>query len=229
MNKFEEYFFNKTDKTLKSCKYHEYLKIYDRHFKTFIGKNPKILEIGVQGGGSLEMWNCYFDKECEIYGIDIDPRCLTVPDKLQSNNIHVTIGNQGSSQFWEDYMKTCPTFDIIIDDGGHTATQQRCTFSNLYNNKMKDNGVYLCEDLHTSYWKEFGGGYRDANSFMEFSKNLTDSLNADHFVTGNVRHSTPNANPTDMNFCRTTNSIHFYDSVVVFEKQKNEPMTHSTR
>ena len=67
MNKLEEYFFNKTDKTLKSCKYHEYLKIYDRYFKKFIGKNPTILEIGVQAGGSLEMWNHYFDKKCEIY------------------------------------------------------------------------------------------------------------------------------------------------------------------
>jgi hypothetical protein len=28
----------------------------------------------------------------------------------------------------------------------------------------------LCEDLHTSYWKEFRGGYKQSHSFMELSK-----------------------------------------------------------
>ena len=224
MNKLEEFFYNKTDKTLKSCKYDEYLKIYDRHLKKFIGKNPTILEIGVQSGGSLEMWNHYFDKTCEIYGIDIDNECLKVPNKLQCKNIHITIGDQGDPKFWDEYMKTCPIFDIIIDDGGHHANQQRCTFSKLYTSKLSDNGVYLCEDLHTSYWKEFGGGYKQPNSFMEFSKNLTDYLNADHFRMNNIRNSTPNANNDALNFCHTTNSMHFYDSVVVIEKKKHRHM-----
>lgn len=175
------------------------------------------------------MWNYYFDNKCEIYGIDVDKACLNVPNKLQCKNIHITIGDQGSPQFWEEYIKKCPIFDIIIDDGGHTAEQQCCTFSNLYNDKMSDNGVYLCEDLHTSYWREFGGGYKNPNSFMELSKNLTDYLNADHLRMNNLRNSTPNASDKVLKFCHTTDSMHFYDSIVVFEKKKHGSMTHSTR
>jgi hypothetical protein len=39
-------------------------------------------------------------------------------------------------------------------------------------------GLYVCEDLHTSYWPEYGGGYRDARSFVEYSKTLIDHLHA---------------------------------------------------
>jgi hypothetical protein len=128
MNKLEDYFFNGQNKILTSCKYHEYLKIYDKHFNRFIGKNPVILEIGVQAGGSLEMWNHYFDKKCEIYGIDVDTKCLTIPEKLNADNIHITIGDQANQNFWETFLKSVPTFDIIIDDGGHTMNQQIITF-----------------------------------------------------------------------------------------------------
>ena len=104
MNKLEEYFFN-SDKKLTLHKWHHYFKIYDRHFSKFIGKNPTILEIGVQCGGSLEMWNHYFDKECTIYGIDIDPTCLNIPEKLKCSNIHLSLGDQASRDFWKNYLK----------------------------------------------------------------------------------------------------------------------------
>jgi hypothetical protein len=73
---------------------------------------------------------------------------------------------------------------------------------------MVKNGVYAVEDLHTAYWDEFEGGFRKPSTFVELCKCLVDELNADH-----SRDALP---PT--NFTRTTLSMHFYDSVVVFER-----------
>ena len=208
MNKLEEYFFN-GNKQLAVHKWHHYFKIYDRHFNKFIGKNPTILEIGVYEGGSLEMWNYYFDKNCQIYGIDINPQCLEVPNKLQTTNVHIEIGNQENREFWKNFLKDKPKFDIIIEDGGHAMNQQIVTYEELYNH-VSDNGVYLCEDLHTSYWEEYGGGLNNPNSFIEYSKKFIDMI---HFY--HIRNNLLNEYQM---FRKSTNSIHYYDSIIVLEK-----------
>lgn len=41
-------------------------------------------------------------------------------------------------------------FDIIIDDGGHTMNQQITSFKILFP-ALKSGGIYVIEDLHTSY------------------------------------------------------------------------------
>ena len=50
-------------------------------------------------------------------------------------------------------------------------SQQIVTYEELINH-VSDNGVYLCEDLHTSYWKEWGGELGNKNTFkndLEFT------------------------------------------------------------
>jgi len=44
--------------------------------------------------------------------------------------------------------------------------QQRITFEQMYAN-VKTPGVYLVEDLHTSYWRDWGGGLDNPDSFIE--------------------------------------------------------------
>ena len=207
MNKFEHFFFEKKDKILKTYKWHHYFKIYDKYFKKFIGKKPIVLEIGIADGGSLEMWNYYFDNDCTIYGVDINKDTLDVPKKLGVSNIKIDIGDQGDPEFWKEYLKDKPKFDIVIDDGGHTMKQQITTYESVYNH-ISDNGVYLCEDTHTSYWKMWEGGLKKSDTFIEYSKNWIDQINAYHIIGCN-----------DFKFREVTNSIHFYDSIVVLEKE----------
>ena len=212
MNKLEDYFWNQPKK-LQLHKWHHYLKIYDRHFSRFIGKNPTILEIGIDKGGSLEMWNYYFDNKCKIYGIDINPNCLDVPNKLGATNISVTIGNQESREFWKQYLKDKPKFDIVIEDGGHTMNQQIVTYEELYNH-VTDTGVYLCEDLHTSYWSLYGGQLNKPSTFIEYSKKFVDMLNFYHIVD-----DISAVKDKYENFRKKTDSVHYYDSVIVLEKK----------
>lgn len=106
--------------------------------------------------------------------------------------------------------------DIVIDDGGHTMKQQINSFEELYP-KVKPGGVYLAEDLHTSYWSEYGGGLKEPDSFIEYSKNLVDQLNA--------WHSRDKEDLDVSMFTRTTTSMHYYNSVLVLEKGLVSPPT----
>jgi SAM-dependent methyltransferase len=190
-------------------KWLHYFDIYERHFNSFVGKKIKVLEIGVWQGGSLKMWKDYFGENAEIIAIDIEPRCKI----FEEERIKIYIGDQNDVNFLRNLINNEGLFDIIIDDGGHHMHQQITSFKELYG-AVKDGGIYLCEDIHTSYWNIYGGGYKNPNSFIEFSKKLIDELNA--FLAS--RHN-DKSELMVTEFTKNTNGIHFYDSVVVFDKQ----------
>jgi len=222
MNKFADYFFNK-EKKLLIDKWHHYFEIYDRHFSKFIGKHPVILEIGVYKGGSLEMYNHYFDGKCKIYGVDINKECLDIPSKLGVKNIEITIGDQESREFWKEFLKGKPKFDIVIEDGGHMPKQQIITYEEVYDH-VSDNGVYLCEDTHTSYWEDFSGGIGKPHTFIEYSKSFIDMLNFYH-----IRSNPVGNKDVFEKFRKTTKSVHYYDSVVVLEKRLDNDIPIATQ
>jgi len=213
MNDLEKYF-RSNDKRL-IYKWMHYFEVYERHFSKYRNKEVVILEIGVFHGGSLQMWKSYFGDKAKIYGLDVNPDCK----KLEEKNIEIFIGSQSDRRFLRDLKSRIPKIDILIDDGGHTMTQQIVSFEELYDH-VKDDGVYLCEDIHTSYWLKFGGGYRRRGTFIEYTKNFIDKLHA--------YHSEQKSLPVS-DFTRTTDSIHYYDSIVVLEKRRRvEPYQEKT-
>jgi hypothetical protein len=100
----------------------------------------------------------------------------------------------------------------VLDDGSHVMQHIVTTFGFLYPRTAND-GVYLVEDLHTAYWDEYGGGVKREGSFIELCKELIDELNADW-----SRGVLP---PTE--FTRSTLSMHFYDSMAIFERGRHLP------
>lgn len=184
-------------------KWKHYFPIYERHFKDFVYKPITFIEIGCGLGGSLPMWKRYFGPHAQIIGIDIDPECK----KFEEDQIEVYIGQQQDCTFLQSLLDEVGTPDIVLDDGSHIMSHITASFQFLYPRMLK-NGIYMVEDLHTAYWEEYEGGLRKPSTFIEVCKNLIDELNADH-----NRGALP---PTE--FTRTTVSIHFYDSVTVFER-----------
>ena len=193
-------------------KWQHYFGIYDRHFSRFRNKKVTILEIGVHKGGSLELWRKYFGENCEIIAIDINPQCK----RFENSFTKIFIGSQEDKAFLQNLKKQIPKVDILIDDGGHMMNHLRVTFDELYDWVAED-GVYLAEYLHTCYWPDFEGGFRRSNSFIEYTKDLIDQLNAWHSQQKRFKIS---------EFTRTTHSMHYYDSIVVFEKSKMEKPFH---
>jgi|LakMenE18May11ns_1017448.scaffolds.fasta_scaffold9958636_10 FkbM family methyltransferase len=207
-NDFENFFLNKKGKK-NIHKWFHYLEVYDRYFSKFRGKEICILEIGVENGGSLEMWKNYFGPKVKIYGVDINTNCKI----YEEEQIEIFIGSQDDEEFLESLKTKIPKLDIIIDDGGHTMSQQIITYEHMIDH-MTDDSIYICEDLHTSYWPKFyGGGLKKEGTFIEYSKNFIDYINAWHSKQQEIRYETKNIF-----------GIHYYDSMLVLEKRKiNEP------
>ena len=187
-------------------KWHHYFEIYHRHFARFRGRSPIVVEIGVAHGGSLQMWRHYFGEGAHIIGVDVLPQCKA----FEEPGISVVIGDQADRAFLADLRRRVPHIDIVIDDGGHTMVQQIASFEELYPH-LQPNGVYLCEDLHTSYIAEYGGGLRREGTFIEYAKQLIDRLHTWYQPGGGDE------------MARSTFALHFYDSILVAEKRPIEP------
>lgn len=199
-----EYFRNNPGRLID--KWHHYFEIYHRHFAAFRGRSPVVVEIGISHGGSLEMWRHYFGRGARIVGIDLDPRCR----QFEGDSVSVLIGDQADRNFLAQVRTLVPHVDIVIDDGGHTMTQQITSFEELYPH-IQPHGVYLCEDLHTSYYPAYGGGYRKDGTFIQYATRLVDQLHAWYSTE-------PDRFRVD-DITRSTHGLHFYDSVLVVEKR----------
>lgn len=193
-------------------KWVDYFDVYHRAFQKYRGKPITFLEIGVQNGGSTKMWSRYFGPSAKIIGVDIDPNCRS----LESEGYEIWIGDQADPEFWREFKAKHAEIDIVLDDGGHTMQQQINTFEALFP-ILKNNGTYLCEDTHTSYFQTHGGGHKKPGTFHEYVKNLVDEMHAWYFA--------PSDKLADAYIARNLYAISVFDSIVVLEKRlKNEPL-----
>jgi 23S rRNA U2552 (ribose-2'-O)-methylase RlmE/FtsJ len=159
----------------KKSKYHsikleKYFKVYDYLFSKYINKKIIFVEIGILNGGSLQIWKKFFGNKARIIGIDLNPKCK----KFEGKGIEVFIGDQSNPKFWKYFFRKVGKVDIILDDGGHTNSQQIMTTISCVPN-INNNGMLIIEDTHTSYMKEFNNPNR--YSFINFVKKCIDDIN----------------------------------------------------
>jgi hypothetical protein len=208
MNDLRHYFENNDGPLIN--KFLHYFDVYERHFAPFRNTPVNVLEVGIYQGGSLRMWKDYFGPQASIFGFDINPHCKS----LEEEGVSISIGNQEDKTDLRQLADRLPAIDILIDDGGHLPRQQINTFEVFYP-RLSENGIYLCEDLHSSYLKDHKGGYKKA-TFIEYAKDLIDQLNAWHSETDRLVVN---------DFTRSTYGLHFYESMLVIEKK---PITEPT-
>ena len=166
-----------TFKSFKKCKYFSlkyinYFPIYDTLLKKFRNKKIIFVEIGVFSGGSLFMWRNFFGKKAKIIGVDLNPDIK----RFKKYGFDIFVGDQSSKEFWKKFFKKYGKVDVVLDDGGHTNYQQIMTVNNCVPN-IKDGGVLITEDVHTSYIKD--KWYNPSkHSFINYSKKLIDDINS---------------------------------------------------
>ena len=182
-------------------KWKHYFPAYERHFAPYVNRPITFIEIGCGRGGSLQMWKRYFGPHAQIVGIDISGECK----QYEEDQIAIRIGDQSDTAFLQSVLDEFGTPDIVLDDGSHIMEHVIATFSYLYGRSARD-GVYVVEDLHTAYDGDYGGGLRRPGTFIELCKAMSDELNAE---LGGQPATT---------ITRTTQSMHFYDSMVFFER-----------
>lgn len=158
--------------TDKNSNCHDYCGKYERYLPFKRDDTLKMLELGIDKGGSLKLWSKYYYNST-IVGIDCDVECKKYEDK---NKVFVEIGKQEDSQFLNRVNKTYGEFDFILDDCSHQQDLTIKSFEILFP-LLKDGGTYVIEDVSCSYWEFFGGGYKKEGTTVEYFKNLIDDVN----------------------------------------------------
>ncbi len=201
-------------------KWQHYLAIYDELLADYksglpgAGHRPlRFLEIGVNKGGSLQLWRKFLGPEAIIFGVDVDPSCASVADA----DVQVRIGSQADPEFLKSVVAEMGGIDVVLDDGSHIGEHQHVSFTVLFP-LLAEGGLYLIEDLHTSYWPEWQGGYRRKGTGIELCKTLIDDLHGwYHENTGQI----PEARSSILR-------VSVFDSIAAIHKQKRLPPRHMT-
>lgn len=178
----EEIYSNHGDKV--SDKWELYINIYQERFEPYRNLPVNLFEIGIQNGGSLEVWEKYFCNAINIIGCDVNEACGSL--KFESKKIKVVIGDASSLEISPKILDICNRFDIIIDDGSHHSADIVKAFARYFQ-LLSDGGIYVIEDLHCSYWAEYDGGLYHPESSMAFLKALTDVINFESWGLENDR------------------------------------------
>lgn len=181
----------------------------------------RLLEIGLYNGGSLRMFR-EFLPNATLHGIDIDPRCYAYQAEIP--NTQVRLLDQADPAALTAFIEELGgAYDLILDDGGHTMEQQLVSFHTLWPH-VNPGGVYVIEDIGTSYLVEYGGQPLGApGTSMDLCKGLTDAVNLGaHVEQGFV--STPGTcratvSPEELKgIRRDIASVHFHPSTTVIVK-----------
>ena len=197
-------------------KWHHYLPLYERYFgpwRNRAGKAPlRFLEIGVSKGGSLVMWRRFFGPDAVIFGIDIDPDCA----RYDGQAGQVRIGSQDDAAFLAAVVAEMGGVDVVLDDGSHVMAHIEASLKALFP-LLSMGGTYMIEDLHTAYWRKYGGGLRAKENFFNSLRQIVDDMH----------HWYHDAAPTHPLLAGAVSGIHQHDSLVVLDKARVYSPTHS--
>lgn len=184
-----------------SFKHSTYFNVYDQLIGRFVGRPVVFVEVGVFNGGSLFMWREFLGPDARIIGIDQNPDAA----RWRDEGFEIFIGDQADPDFWKDVFAQVGPVDVVLDDGGHTYAQQIVTVEQALD-VVRDGGLVIVEDTHTSYMAEFGGPSR--HSFVEYATAMVDRINA-RFGGLKGRRET------------RVHAITFYESIVAFHVDRH--------
>ena len=219
METFEDLYNARSD--LRIHKWLNYFHVYEAHMGRFRGQSVKLLEIGVQRGGSAQLFREYLGPRALVVGVDIDPACAAHAD---GHSLQIEIGDQADPDFLGYIKQKHGPFDIVLDDGGHKASQILTSFEYLFS-AINLGGVYLIEDTCCQYWSGSVFIDRGDTAWNDFVIDLNNRLNADmgkqqlfeHWhIPVEKRKEKLHTQGED----RFIHSIHLYESIVAIEKNQ---------
>ena len=112
---------------------HSYKTVYDRYI---VGRK-KVLEIGIQRGGSILTWAA---TGADVWAIDINPP----PAFLSHPRIHLAVGNAYDQKAIEALAGQ--KFNMIVEDGSHKP-EDILWAAKHYSQLLEEDGVMLIEDI----------------------------------------------------------------------------------
>jgi len=204
-----------------SDKWGIYLDFYDRIFAPWRDRPITMVEVGVQNGGSLEIWAKFFPNAVRIVGCDANPKCAALT--FDDPRISLVIGPINSPPTYRQLLERAPEFDIFLDDGSHDSPDIIAAFYNYWPN-VKPGGLFVIEDLHCAYFPTHQGGMKEPLNAMNFLKLLADGVHHAHWkgqadFAAIAAPFLPPGAKADLTLAEDIRSILFLDSLCVIEKR----------
>ena len=204
-----------------SDKWSSYIDVYWNLFAPIRNNEIDFLEIGIQNGGSLEIWAQFFPNAKNLIGFDINPKCKDL--HFQDARIKIFVDDAASVNAGSLVKQNSTNLGVIIDDGSHISKDIIRSFL-IFFPQLKPGGIYVIEDLHASYWADWQGGISHPESSIQFLKLLADIVNFDHWGIDSSRTELFELIPAtsgllDEKTFSEVESVQFLDSVCVIRKK----------
>jgi hypothetical protein len=143
--------------TDKGKHYHDYGDFYETYFSKYKNNKPILLEYGIARGSDLLAINEYFDHNIEIFGVDNGILTEWFGKEFDIlyhlSNLHIckTLDVNNIQELNKYLSEHFSGIDIVIDDCMHNWKQQFDLLYYTHEYVMQNDGIYILEDLHTSY------------------------------------------------------------------------------
>lgn len=184
----------------------DYLRHYERVLSDLRNQPIQLLEIGVDDGASLRMWEKFLP-HATIIGIDLQPICA----RFAGGRIVVEIGSQADPAFLsalkEKYQPT-----VIVDDGSHLSEHVFVTLEHLFP-CLAPGGIYIIEDVHLHHGRNAavwhaGGGITPTEYLASAACGLTSRI--------------PDGEAADL--AKAIDRIEFIPSAIIIHKASDNDM-----
>jgi hypothetical protein len=174
-----------------------------------------VFEIGVglyesrSAGGSLPVWRDYLLRS-KIVGIDLHPKEFAL-----GRRVAFAQADQNNPEQLQAVVDEHGAPDVVIDDGSHIGRHIVASFRHLWP-LVRSGGLYVVEDLSTSYSPEFEGGHPiSEDSGVGLARTLMNELQADDPAFAMYPLL---ASPPEPKFGGGVSAVHAYPGILFVEK-----------
>jgi cephalosporin hydroxylase len=136
--------------------FHSYIELYEQLLAPFADKAITLVEIGIQYGGSMLLWQDYLPKAHFIFVDNVNCIHPKILDHLDNYRTHFLFQDAYDAMTLDDVSYIAESgpsggIDFIIDDGPHTL-QSQMDFLRLYLPLLNKGGIALIEDVQDVQW-----------------------------------------------------------------------------
>jgi SAM-dependent methyltransferase len=120
--------------------------VYELLFAGMRNKEINFCEIGIENGGSVQMWEQYF-KQANLFAFELDPYKIEKSKRLTTKTTFFETDVSNTDILNQTFLNTGVLFDIIIDDSTHHIPHQQSIVS-IAPRYLKSGGILVIEDCY---------------------------------------------------------------------------------